>query len=92
MEGNECEVSFASKKRDFKATIVQFFTMTLLDIAGSLIYRINDNFQVLKPAYSSLFCIILYPTNRKNKRSDIKIITYKYREYAFRYTCHIKTR
>ncbi|MBT0122137.1 IS630 family transposase, partial [Vibrio campbellii] len=40
-------------KRDFKAAIDQFFTVTLPEIAGSLASRINDNFQVLKPASSS---------------------------------------
>ncbi len=40
-------------KRDFKVAIDQFFTVTLPEIAGSLISRINDNFQVLKTASSS---------------------------------------
>ncbi len=40
-------------KRDFKAAIDQFFTVTLPEIAGSLTSRINDNFQVFKPASSS---------------------------------------
>ena len=46
------EIYFKSK-RDFKAEIDQFFTVTLPEIAGSLASRINDNFQVLKPASSS---------------------------------------
>ncbi|TMX30629.1 IS630 family transposase, partial [Vibrio sp. Hep-1b-8] len=37
----------------FKEAIDQFFTVTLPEIAGSLTSRINDNFQVLKPAFSS---------------------------------------
>uniref|UniRef100_UPI0026162007 transposase n=1 Tax=uncultured Vibrio sp. TaxID=114054 RepID=UPI0026162007 len=40
-------------KRDFKAAIDQIFSVTLPEIAGSLTSRINDNFQVLKPASSS---------------------------------------
>ena len=40
-------------KHDFKAAIDQFFTVTLPEIADSLTSRINDNFQVLKPASSS---------------------------------------
>ncbi|MBF4389347.1 IS630 family transposase, partial [Vibrio aestuarianus subsp. cardii] len=38
---------------DFKAAIDQFFSVTLPEIAGSLTSRINDHFQVLKPASSS---------------------------------------
>ena len=44
---------YFKSKRDFKAAIDQFFTVTLPEIAGSLTSRINDNFQVLKPASSS---------------------------------------
>ncbi|EKO3705682.1 transposase, partial [Vibrio metschnikovii] len=44
---------YFKSKRDFKAAIDQFFTVTLPEIAGSLASRINDNFQVLKPASSS---------------------------------------
>lgn len=44
---------YFKNKRDFKAAIDQFFTVTLPEIAGSLTSRINDNFQVLKPAPSS---------------------------------------
>jgi hypothetical protein len=44
---------YFKRKRDFKAAIEQFFAVTLPEIAGSLASRINDNFQVLKPASSS---------------------------------------
>lgn len=44
---------YFKRKRDFKAAIDQFFAVTLPEIAGSLTSRINDNFQVLKPASSS---------------------------------------
>ena len=44
---------YFKRKRDFKAAIDQFFAVTLPEIAGSLTSRINDNFQVLKPAPSS---------------------------------------
>ncbi|SUC37019.1 Uncharacterised protein [Providencia rustigianii] len=44
---------YFNNKRDFKAAIDRFFTVTLPEIAGSLASRINDNFQVLKPASSS---------------------------------------
>ncbi|MCP4121136.1 MAG: IS630 family transposase [Bacteroidetes bacterium] len=44
---------YFKSKRDFKEAIDQFFTVTLPEIAGSLTSRINDNFQVLKPASSS---------------------------------------
>ena len=40
-------------KRDFKEVMDQFFTVTLPEITGSLTSRINDNFQVFKPASSS---------------------------------------
>ena len=44
---------YFKRKRDFKTAIEQFFAVTLPKIAGSLTSRINDNFQVLKPASSS---------------------------------------
>ncbi|MGF1740504.1 IS630 family transposase [Vibrio profundum] len=44
---------YFKNKRDFKSAIDQFFAVTLPEIAGSLTSRINDNFQVLKPASSS---------------------------------------
>ncbi|MDE1316074.1 IS630-like element ISVa15 family transposase [Vibrio aestuarianus] len=44
---------YFKRKRDFKAAIDQFFSVTLPEIAGSLTSRINDHFQVLKPASSS---------------------------------------
>jgi len=44
---------YFKSKRDFKAAIDQFFAVTLPEIAGSLTSRINDNFQVFKPASSS---------------------------------------
>ena len=44
---------YFKSKRDFKAAIDRFFTVTLLEIADSLTSRINDNFEVLKRAPSS---------------------------------------
>ncbi|KFK58199.1 hypothetical protein JS84_17045, partial [Vibrio vulnificus] len=44
---------YFKSKRDFKVAIDHFFAVTLPEIAGSLTSRINDNFQVLKPASSS---------------------------------------
>ena len=43
---------YFKRKRDFKEAIDQFFSVTLPEIADSLISRINDNFQILKPASS----------------------------------------
>lgn len=43
---------YFKSKRDFEAAIRRFFTVILPEIAGSLTSRINDNFQVLKPASS----------------------------------------
>lgn len=40
-------------KREFREAIENFCTVTLPEIADSLTSRINDNFQVLKPASSS---------------------------------------
>ncbi|MBT0122357.1 IS630 family transposase, partial [Vibrio campbellii] len=44
---------YFKRKRDFKEAIDQFFAVTLPESAGSLSSRINDNFQILKPASSS---------------------------------------
>ena len=44
---------YFKSRRDFKATIGHFFTVTLPEVAGSLTSRINDNFQVLKPVSSN---------------------------------------
>ncbi len=44
---------YFKNKREFQTAIEQFFTVTLPEIAGELTSRINDNFQVLKPASSS---------------------------------------
>lgn len=44
---------YFKSKREFREAIENFYTVTLPEIAGSLISRINDNFQVLKPASSS---------------------------------------
>ncbi len=43
---------------NLKVAIDHFFTVILPELAGSLTSRINDNFQVLKPASSSLFGIV----------------------------------
>ncbi|TVO35902.1 IS630 family transposase, partial [Vibrio algivorus] len=40
-------------KASFKDAIDTFFDVTLPKVASSLVSRINDNFQVLKPATSS---------------------------------------
>ncbi|SBT15542.1 hypothetical protein VCE7224_04341 [Vibrio celticus] len=40
-------------KREFREAIENFGILTLPEIADSLTSRINDNFQVLKPASSS---------------------------------------
>jgi hypothetical protein len=40
-------------KREFISTINEFFDVTLPEVAGSLVSRITDNFQLLKPASSS---------------------------------------
>ena len=44
---------YFKSKRDFKDAIDQCFTVTLLEIAAALVSRMNDNFQVLKPPFSS---------------------------------------
>ncbi|MEZ8140364.1 IS630 family transposase [Enterovibrio sp. FF113] len=44
---------YFKSKRDFQEAIEQFVTVTLPEIAGSLTSRINDHFQMLKPASSS---------------------------------------
>jgi len=45
-------------KRGFKAAVGHFLTATLPEIAGSLASRVNDNFQVLKPASLSWLGIV----------------------------------
>ncbi|ASU24312.1 hypothetical protein CCZ37_17860 [Vibrio qinghaiensis] len=37
----------------FTSAIKKFFDVTLAEVAGSLVSRITDNFQILKPASSS---------------------------------------
>ncbi|MEZ8648264.1 transposase, partial [Vibrio splendidus] len=44
---------YFKNKADFRAAVEQFFEETLPKIAGSLVSRINDNFQVLNCASSS---------------------------------------
>ncbi len=44
---------YFKSKRDFRAAIEQFFTVTLLENTGSLTSRINDNFQTFKAVPSS---------------------------------------
>lgn len=41
---------YFSSSGEFREAISEFFSHTLQNIAGSLTSRINDNFQVLKPA------------------------------------------
>ncbi|MGY5581629.1 IS630 family transposase, partial [Vibrio cincinnatiensis] len=40
-------------KSAFTSAIKEFFDATLPKVAGSLVSRITDNFQILKPASSS---------------------------------------
>ncbi|XAG61222.1 IS630 family transposase [bacterium 19MO02SH05] len=44
---------YFSSKREFISAIKEFFDVTLPKVAGSLVSRITDNFQLLKPASSS---------------------------------------
>jgi transposase len=44
---------YFSCKREFISAIREFFDVTLPEVAGSLVSRITDNFQLLKPASSS---------------------------------------
>lgn len=44
---------YFSSKREFISAIKEFFDVTLPEVAGSLVSRITDNFQLLKPASSS---------------------------------------
>lgn len=44
---------YFSSKREFVSAIKEFFDVTLPEVAGSLVSRITDNFQLLKPASSS---------------------------------------
>jgi len=41
---------YYSSRQSFKDDILNFFKVTLSQMAGSLVSRLNDNFQVLKPA------------------------------------------
>jgi hypothetical protein len=41
---------YFSNAKEFRQPIRHFFNVTLTDIADTLNSRINDNFQVLKPA------------------------------------------
>ncbi|MDS1861316.1 transposase, partial [Vibrio vulnificus] len=40
-------------KQAFTSAIKTYFDVTLPEVAGSLVSRITDNFQILKPASSS---------------------------------------
>ncbi len=42
--------SYFSSKAEFTTAINEFFNVTLPEVAGSLVSRITDNFQILKPA------------------------------------------
>lgn len=44
---------YFSSKAEFTTAINEFFNVTLPKVAGSLVSRITDNFQILKPASSS---------------------------------------
>ncbi len=44
---------YFSSKSEFTSAIKEFFDVTLPEVAGSLVSRITDNFQILKPASSS---------------------------------------
>ena len=52
MNGKSRNNVYFKSKRDFKAAIGHFFAVTLPEVASSLTSRINDKFQVLKPASS----------------------------------------
>lgn len=45
--------AYFSSKKTFISTIKEFFDVTLPEVAGSLVSRITDNFQLIKPASSS---------------------------------------
>lgn len=45
--------AYFSSKKTFISAIKEFFDVTLPEVAGSLVSRITDNFQLLKPASSS---------------------------------------
>ncbi|MCG3723366.1 transposase, partial [Vibrio cincinnatiensis] len=44
---------YFTSKSAFTSAIKEFFDATLPKVAGSLVSRITDNFQILKPASSS---------------------------------------
>ncbi len=44
---------YSSSKQAFSSAINEFVDVTLLEIAGSLVSRTTDNFQLLKPASSN---------------------------------------
>lgn len=44
---------YFSYKREFISAIKESFDVTVTEVAGSLVSRITDNFQLLKPASSS---------------------------------------
>lgn len=44
---------YFSSKAEFTTAINEFFNVTLPKVAGSLVSRITDNFQILRPASSS---------------------------------------
>ncbi|MEZ8288848.1 IS630 family transposase, partial [Vibrio sp. 10N.237.312.B06] len=45
--------AYFPSKAAFTSAIKKFFNVTLPKVAGSLVSRITDNFQILKPAFSS---------------------------------------
>ncbi|MDF4574106.1 transposase, partial [Vibrio parahaemolyticus] len=44
---------YFSSKPEFTSAIKEFFDVTLPEVAGTLVSRITDNFQILKPVSSS---------------------------------------
>ena len=47
--GERLHIYFSSK-REFTSAIKEFFDVTLPEVADSLVSRVTDNFQLLKPA------------------------------------------
>lgn len=52
MHENVSNNRYFSSAKEFRQSIAEFFDQTFPKIAGSLVDRINDNFQIVKPASS----------------------------------------
>ncbi|PCS23966.1 hypothetical protein [Candidatus Enterovibrio escicola] len=44
---------YLKNKRSFKEAMTKFFTVTLPDIADSLVSKISDEIQILRPVFLS---------------------------------------